>query len=219
MLRPLPASTPVRVLLVALSVGLTWNFDSGLDFAGQSPAQNATPPGLHITVLEGEDGVNILKTKMAVKPVVEVRDRNNLPVADAAVLFLAPNSGPRVAFAHGSNSFSTTTDANGRAVVRFSKPVGQGSFKINIKVNFNGQSVIGTITQTNYLTAAAATAAGATVAAGAGTGIGISGAVIGIIVAGVAAAAVATALVLTRGSKTTPTGTIGGVGTPTITHH
>src|SRR5271157_3557947 len=129
MLRPVPASKPVAILLVALSIGLSCNFDPGFACPPQNPTDNENQLGLHITVLEGEDGVNILKSKMAVKPVVEVRDKNNLPVADAAVTFLVPESGPRVAFAHGSNTFMTTTDANGRAVVTTSKPVGPGSFK------------------------------------------------------------------------------------------
>jgi hypothetical protein len=212
----------VGALLVFLAVCLAWNFDSGLGYPEQSPAANETPSGLHITVLDGEDGVNILKTKMAVKPVVEVRDKNNLPVADAAVLFAAPDSGPRVAFGHGGNTFMTTTDMNGRAAVPTSKPVGQGRFKIKVKVDFHGQTLTASITQTNYLTAAAAAAGGASVGAGAAAGAaGISGAVIGGIAAGVAAAAIGIAVAATRGSKsstTTPAGTIGTAGAPTITH-
>ncbi|MFL6546502.1 MAG: hypothetical protein ACJ8LM_15175, partial [Candidatus Udaeobacter sp.] len=40
---------------------------------------SVTKQGLHIEILKGDRGVNILKTKTAVKPLVEVRDRNNLP--------------------------------------------------------------------------------------------------------------------------------------------
>ena len=220
MVRPVPASTPVGVFLVFLAVCLAWNFDSGFAYPPQNPAENETPSGLHITILDGEDGVNILKTKMAVKPVVEVRDKNNMPVADAAVLFAAPDSGPRVAFGHGGNSFMTTTDANGRAAVPTSKPIGHGQFKIKIKVDFHGQTVTASVTQTNYVTAAAAAAGGASAGAGAAAGAGISGAVIGGIVAGVAAAAIGIAVAATRGSKTptTPVGTIGTAGTPTISH-
>lgn len=217
MLRPVPASAPVGVLLVAVSVGLACNVD--LSFANSTDGQtaNQAPPTFHITVLEGEDGVNILKTKMAVKPVVEVRDRNNLPVSGAAVVFLAPDSGPRVAFAHGSDTFMTTTDANGRAVVANSKPVGKGSFRIKVRVDFQGQTVTTSFAQTNYVTAAAATAAGATVGAAGAASAGISGVVIGVIIAAVAAAAVVGAVVATRGGAKTPTGTIGSAGTPTIT--
>lgn len=86
MRRPVSASAPVRVLLVAISMGLVCNVDSGFSSPSEGQTGNGPPAGLHITVLEGEDGVNILKTKMAVKPVVEVRDRNNLPVSGAAVV-------------------------------------------------------------------------------------------------------------------------------------
>lgn len=219
MLRPVPASTRVGVLLVALSIGLSCNLDLGLACPPQDPSKNETQLNLHITVLEGEDGVNILKSKMAVKPVIEVRDKNNLPVADAAVMFMAPESGPRVAFAHGSNTFMTTTDANGRAVVSSLKPVGRGAFKIVVKADFHGQVVTTSIAQTNYLTAAAAGVAGAGVGAGAGAGAagaGISATTMAIIGVGVAAAVgVVVGVVKSRGGA--PTGTIGAAGTPTIT--
>jgi hypothetical protein len=173
----------------------------------------APSPVLHITVLEGDDGVNILKTRMAVKPVVEVRDRNNLPVSGAAVVFLAPDSGPRVAYAHGSNTFITTTDASGRASVVNSKPIGKGSFKIRVRVDYHGQTFNAAFTQTNYATAAAATAAGVSVGTGAASA-GLSAAAIAAIVAGAAAVAVGVAVAATRGSK--PTGTIGSAGSPTL---
>ena len=39
-----------------------------------------TQGGLKIVVISGEDAVNIIQQKTAVAPVVEVRDRNDLPV-------------------------------------------------------------------------------------------------------------------------------------------
>ena len=53
--------------------------------SGQAPP--AQPGGLRIVVIEGEDAVNIIQQKTAVRPIVEVRDRNDLPVAGASVLF------------------------------------------------------------------------------------------------------------------------------------
>lgn len=44
---------------------------------GQTPA----PAALRIVVIEGEGAVNIIQQKTAVRPLVEIRDRNNLPVA------------------------------------------------------------------------------------------------------------------------------------------
>jgi len=49
--------------------------------SGQSSA-------LRIVVVSGEDGVNIIGKGTAVAPVVEVRDRNDLPVSSASVVFL-----------------------------------------------------------------------------------------------------------------------------------
>jgi hypothetical protein len=191
-------------------------------------SQTANPqpndvPQLKIAVLAGEDGVNIIKAKTAVKPVVEVRDKNNLPVAGAYVAFAAPESGAHVTFAHGSSTYSTVTDSSGRATIHIMKAVGPGHFKISVNASFQGQTVTTAIAQTNYLTMAAASAAGAGAAAGAGTAAaagGISGTMIGIIAAGVAAG-VGTAVAVSKsggGSKTssTPTGTIGAPGTPTV---
>lgn len=210
--RPVRAPAPVGVLLVAIAVGLACNADIG--FALPDPGQAANPavPVLHINVMDGEDGVNILKNKMAVKPVVEVRDRNNLPVSGASVLFLAPDSGPRVAFAHGSNTFMTTTDASGRAQVANTKPIGKGKFQIRVKVDYQGQTYNAVISQTNFATAAAATAAGASIPSGAGAGL--SAGVLALIVAGIVAVGVGVGVAATRGK---PTGTIGSVGSPTIT--
>jgi hypothetical protein len=47
----------------------------------------AQKPVLKIVVIEGEDGVNIIDKKTAVKPIVEVRDQNDLPVAGVPVQF------------------------------------------------------------------------------------------------------------------------------------
>lgn len=211
MLRPIPVSAPVGLLVITLSVGMACQVETGLAFP--LPGQAGNAPSFHINVLEGEDGVNILKTKMAVKPVVEVRDRNNLPVSGATVVFLAPDSGPRVVFAHGSNTFMTTTDASGHAAVANSKPVGQGSFRIRVRVDFHGQVVTSSFTQTNFVTVAAATAAGVTVGATA-TSAGLSAAAIAAIIAAAAAVAVGVTVAATRGSK--PSGTIGSAGSPTL---
>jgi hypothetical protein len=73
--------------------------------------------GLRIVVLDGEDGVNIIKKKTAVKPVVEVRDKNDLPVAGALVVFLLPRGGPGGAFAGGARELSVKTGIDGRAQV------------------------------------------------------------------------------------------------------
>ena len=214
---PQPSGTPGPAML------FLWQ-QSGPPLPSPTPA---APPDnaseLKIVVLAGEDGVNIIKNKTAVKPVVEVRDKNNLPVAGAYVAFAGPESGAHVTFAHGSSTYSTVTDASGRATVNLMKPVGAGRFKIKVNASFQGQMATTTIAQTNYLTLAAASAAGAGAAAGAGTAAaagGISGTMIGVI-AGAVAAGVAAGVAVSKsggGSKTssTATGSIGSPGSPTL---
>lgn len=233
--------TGALALLAGLAV--SWIVSSSWGFPQSAAVQSSGVASLRIVVLEGEDGVNIIKKKTAVKPVVEVRDKNNLPVADAAVTFLAPNSGPGVTFAHGSRLLTILTNASGRAAIPSMKPVGMGAFKIAVRASFQGQLASSTIAQTNYLTIAAAHAAGAaagavgsTGAAGgaagtagvtaagsagaAGATVGISGAAIAGIAAGVAAA-VGVGVAVSKGgggSKTAPppSGTIGPGSGPVI---
>lgn len=162
---------------------------------------------LHIVVIEGEDAVNIVQQKTAVAPVVEVRDRNDQPVAGAIVRF-AINQG-RGTFA-GARTLSVTTNAAGRAVASGLTPTGGGALQIGASATFQGQTVVATITQTNVMTAAeAAAASGATGtgassgassasggAAGGGGGGGISGTTLGIVGGAVAGGAIAASTAL-----------------------
>ena len=71
-------------------------------------------PALRIVVIEGEGAVNIIQQKTAVRPVVEVRDRNNVPVPGATVTFTI-GSGQPAAFAGGAPMVTVTTNASGQA--------------------------------------------------------------------------------------------------------
>jgi hypothetical protein len=166
---------------------------------------------LRIVVVEGEDAVNVIQQKTAVAPVIEVRDRNNLPIAGVSVTFTI--SGNTASFAGGAQTLTMVTNTAGRAAVAALNPVASGAVQINVAAAFQGQTAIATIAQTNVLTAAqAATAAGAsasgagasggtaggstggtTTAAGgaAGGGGGISGTTIALVSAAVAGGAVA----------------------------
>ncbi len=173
---------------------------------------------LKIVVLEGEDGTNIIKKQTAVQPVVEVRDRNNLPVAGAVVLFTTPSFGPSGVFVNGGRTFSVVTDSAGRAAVTGMKPTGgTGTFKINVSAHAAAHTGNATISQTNVLKPTGASASS-------GPGLGLTPGRIAIIGGIAAAAAVGLAVGLTRGSGGTatsgsaqPTGTIGNPGTPSIT--
>src|SRR5262245_33760125 len=133
--------------------------------AGQSQA-------LRIVVIEGENSVNIIQQKTAIAPVIEVRDRNDLPVAGAVVRFGISRG--RATFS-GARALTVTTNAAGRAAATGLTPTGAGALQISASAAFEGQTAVATIVQTNVLTAAeAVTAAGSGTAAGGGGGSGVA---------------------------------------------
>jgi hypothetical protein len=152
---------------------------------------------ISIVVVAGDNGVNIVSKKAAVQPIVEVRDKNNLPVRAAVVNFISPDEAPSVVFSNGERTFTVITDDSGRAAVSGMRPIGIGQFHIQVTASVTatnqGHTIANaTITQTNYQTPEAAANAGA--ASGAITHSGLSrGAIIAIIV-GVAAAGAGAAL-------------------------
>jgi len=149
-----------------------------------SPRQRAAgQAALRIVVLEGEGAVNIIQQNTAVVPVVEVRDRNDQPVAGAIVRF-AIRSG-RATYS-GARTLSVTTDAGGRAVAAGFAPSGTGGLQIGATAAFQGQTAAITIAQTTVTTAAQAAAASSAAGASAGGGGGLSTTTIGVI-AGAAA--------------------------------
>jgi hypothetical protein len=180
---------------------------------GSMSGAGARGTGLKIVVLEGEGGINIIEKKTAVKPIVEVTDRNNLPVAGAAVVFSI--GGGKSAFSNGARQLTATTDGLGRATVGELNPVGRGAFQIQVKATSQGQTATASIHQTNFATAVdaaqAAKAPGpgqggqAVSSTGGGVGGGLSGAAIGGIVAGVGGAIATAAVVTNRDGTATPT--------------
>ena len=169
----------------------------------QSPAAS----GLRIVVVEGEDAVNIIQQKTAVAPVVEIRDRNNLPVAGATVTFSITGQGATFG---GLSTLTVTTNAAGQAAAVGFTPTAAGAIQINASALVQGQALTATITQTNVLTAAqtvgaAGASGGASGGAGGGGaatggaaagGGGISGTTIGIV--GAAAAVGGGAIIATQ---------------------
>src|SRR5439155_2057510 len=123
--------------------------------AAQQPAAGAA---LKIVVIEGEDSVNLIDKKTAVKPTVEVRDKNDLPVAGASVRFAI--NGRSAAFQGGSRSVTVTTDSLGRATVNAITPTSKGAVQIQVQASYQGQSASATISQTNFANAAEAAQAG-----------------------------------------------------------
>ena len=135
--------------------------------------QAASAVGLRIVVISGEDAVNIIQQKTAVNPIVEVRDRNDLPVSGVAITFNLGGGGG-ASFAGGASTLTVTTNAAGQAVVTGLTPTATGAVTINATAVVNGQTIAATITQTNFATAAEAASAASS--AGGASGGGTSGA-------------------------------------------
>jgi hypothetical protein len=141
----------------------------------------AQQPALKIVVIEGEAGVNIIQQKTAVKPLIEVRDRNNNPVAGVVVTFSI--EGGKAATFGGASTLTVATNAAGQAAVSSLTPNIAGAFQIQVSAAFQGQIATATIAQTNVLTAAQAAAASAatgstsagSASGGAGGGAGSAG--------------------------------------------
>jgi hypothetical protein len=83
-----PASALVRAPFLLVLLLAVCGRGSIADAQGNGARAKGTPPALQVVVLEGEAGVNVIDQKTAVAPVVEVRDRNDLPVVGAQVTFL-----------------------------------------------------------------------------------------------------------------------------------
>jgi hypothetical protein len=199
------ANLPLRLLGVLLLV-----IGAGGAPAAQAPGPQAdkTPPAsLRIVVLEGEAGVNIIDQKTAVAPIVEVRDRNDLPVVGAQVTFLIRSGVGRATLNNGLRQVTLTTNAAGRATVAVN-PVARGAIQLQVNAAYQGQTAAATITQTNFATAAqaaSASGAGSGGAGGGGAGGGAGGGLSTAAIAGIAGAGVAGGLVATKAlSKANP---------------
>ena len=180
--------------------------------AGDARAQDAEQDqGLRIVVLDGEDSVNIIAQGTAVPTLVEVRDRNDLPVAGASVLFLLQNA--NATLNAGLSQVALTTNALGQAAVAVN-PIAAGAVELSVTATFAGETATAAVVQTNFATAAQAAAAGAGTGAGgtggggggasaAGGGAGGGGLGVGAI-AGIAGAAVGGVLAVQQLTKAEP---------------
>src|SRR5579862_3648285 len=103
-------------------------------WAQEPPQSTDEQPKFQLVVLRGEDAQNNIKKGRATKAVVEVRDRNNKPVAGVAVLFLIPNSGPGGSFVGGTQTASVSTNSLGQAAVTYKPNAVTGNFNIKASV-------------------------------------------------------------------------------------
>ena len=110
----------------------------------------------------------------AVPAVVEVRDRNDLPVSGASVVFLLGEGGAATLNA-GLSQVAVTTNALGQAAVTVN-PIASGAVQLQVSAAFQGQTAAAAIAQTNFATAqAAAAGAGTTGSAGGSAATGAGG--------------------------------------------
>lgn len=164
----------MRTILAAILTGLL--------------VQSTAP--LRIVVIEGEGAVNIVQQKTAVRPLIEVRDHNNVPVAGVTVTFTIDGGQP-AAFAGGVQTLTVTTNAAGQAAATGFNALGPGAIHVQVQAAYQGRIATAAISQTNVATAAAASQATTAGSAAGGGGGGVSGTTIGIIGAAVAGGAVA----------------------------
>jgi hypothetical protein len=150
--------------IVTINTGKTETLTVRLTARAQSSA--AQVAGLKIVVLEGEDAVNIIDKMTAVKPTVEVRDKNDLPVSGATVTFMINGGRNTATFTNGLRQVTVTTGSLGRATTELT-PVGNGAFQIQARAAYQGQTSTATIHQSNFATAAEAAKAGKTPSQGA----------------------------------------------------
>lgn len=198
--------------------------------------QPSTAAGLKIVVIEGEDAVNIIQQKTAVAPVVEVRDRNNLPVSGVAVTFSIGGQGASFG---GASTLTVVTNAAGQATAAGLTPTATGALQISATATFQGQTAVATIVQSNVMTAAEVAGAGGAAggsgagggggagggagAGGAGGAGGLSGTTLGIIGGAVAGGGLIAKQAAGGGddspstTSTTPPGTTATTGTSTPT--
>ena len=138
--------------------------------SGRGTTSAAQAAALTIVVVEGEGAVNIIQQKTAVAPIVEVRDRNDQPVAGVVVKFAITKG--RASFS-GARTLSVTTNAAGRATATGFAATSKGTLQIAASAAFQGQTAAVTIAQTTVATAAEASsvAAGTSTASAGGSGL------------------------------------------------
>lgn len=117
--------------------------------------QPGAPARLKIIVLEGQGAVNLLPSRTAVQPVIEVRDENDNPLEGVTVTFELPASGPGGIFPGGQPSQIGVTNRQGQVSTRGFVPNDRpGEFEILVRAEYQGRTAVERIRQANgYLTA------------------------------------------------------------------
>ncbi len=110
----------------------------------------AQEPSIRVLIIAGQDEIHNINRKVQTQPVVEVQDQNRNHVAGAAVVFTLPPQGPGGTFENGTNTLTTTTDRQGRAIARGIRLNRQlGPYEIHVTASYQGKTANAIITQTN----------------------------------------------------------------------
>ena len=178
------------------SLARTIAFTLSLLFVLSSAPSQTMPTALNLVVIEGEGGVNNIRVRVALEPIVQIEDENHKPIAGATVVFTLPTEGATGDF-NGQKTLTVATDSRGHAVAKGLKmnPV-PGKVPIHVTGSFRGLSVRGIINQTSVVPPGAKAGV---------EGKGGHGALIAILIAVGAAAGGGGAYLATR-QKTTATG-------------
>lgn len=111
---------------------------------------------LNLTIVEGEGAINNIRQRTTREVIVQVEDENRKPVAGAAVVFTLPNQGAGGTFLNGARTFTVTSDAQGRAVARFTPNSVEGKYDLRVNASSQGLTASLVVAQVNLLGAAAA---------------------------------------------------------------
>jgi outer membrane receptor protein involved in Fe transport len=106
---------------------------------------------LKVLVLKGAEVSNFIPDRISRPVVVEVLDKNEIPVEGASVLFELPQTGPGGSFANGEHSRTVKTDLRGQAAVSFEISPEQGKFQIAVTATAGDNSGKATISQASSL--------------------------------------------------------------------
>jgi hypothetical protein len=109
--------------------------------------------GLKVVVVSGNGEENVINEIPPAPFAVRIVDAANHPITGAMVMFTAPSSGPGGSFPTGL-TFNTISDEDGRALGLLYRPNSvEGAYSIQVRVEYQGESVMATIRQSNVLVA------------------------------------------------------------------
>lgn len=120
--------------------------------AGSVPAAAQAQGLLKITILQGEGALNNIQKKMAQSPAVEVKDEAGRAVEGATVVFALPFAGASGKFSSGERTFTTKTDAQGKAMAGpFTPNDTEGRLNINVTATAGERKASIVIPQSNTM--------------------------------------------------------------------